>query len=191
MTAVARTTDMIEVRPGLRLAVEVVGPPDAMPIVFSNSLAADMRMWDEVADRLGPATRTVRYDTRGHGRSDVPQDGYTLAALGEDVLAIMDALRIERALVCGLSLGGLAAQWLAVNAPDRVSGLVLANTAASFPPPSLWEERARNARHSGIDQFVEPTLGRWFTPRFRTEHPARVAAIGDVIRATSVSGYAG
>lgn len=181
----------IEVAPGVRLAVKVGGTPGKPVLVFSNSLAADMGSWDEVAERLAPHARIVRYDARGHGRSDVPGGPVTLADLGRDVLALLDALGIGKAAVCGLSLGGMTGMWLAIHAPQRVTGLALANTAASFPPPTLWRERADAARASGsVAGFVEPTLGRWFTAGFRAAAPDRVAAIGRAIAATPAAGYA-
>lgn len=191
MTVSATDIRMIEVEPGVRLAVEVSGAPDKPAIVLSNSLAASFGMWDEVAALLAPHARIVRYDTRGHGRSDAPDSGYALEAIGGDVLAILDALEIERAIICGVSLGGLTAQWIGIHAPDRVSGLVLANTAANFPPESMWRDRAAAARKDGVAPFVEASLQRWVTAEYRATHDARVAELADMIASTSPAGYAG
>lgn len=181
----------IAVEPGVRLAVRVEGSEGKPALVFSNSLAADMSTWDKVATRLAPHARIIRYDTRGHGRSDVPQGPCDIARLGRDVIGLLDALRIETAVLCGLSLGGLTGLWLGVHAPERLSGLVLANTAASFPPASMWQDRAKAARASGsVADLVEPTLSRWFTPAFRAAHPDEVAQVGAVIGATPAAGYA-
>ena len=181
----------IEVEAGIRLAVSVSGALDKPAIVFSNSLAASYGMWDEVGDRLAPYASLVRYDTRGHGRSDVPESGYTIERLGKDVLAVLDALEISRAVICGVSLGGLTAMWLGIHASDRVSGLVLANTAASFPPETMWRDRAATARSSGVASFVQPSLERWVTSGFRDKHESRVAELAAMIAGTSPSGYAG
>jgi 3-oxoadipate enol-lactonase len=102
----------------------------------------------------------------------------------------MDNLRIERAVFCGLSLGGLIGIWLGANAPNRFAGLVLANTALHFPPPSLWKERATSVRTGGMAPFVKPTLDRWFTRRFQETAPARVAEIEQMLRSTTAEGYA-
>lgn len=180
----------VEVEPGVRLAVSEAGTAGAPTVVFSNSLAADMGMWDEVAARLAPHARLVRYDTRGHGRSDAPDGPYSLALLAADLAAVMDALEIHSAVICGLSLGGFTGMRLALDAPERVDGLVLANTAASFPPAAMWHDRARAARADGLAPLVAPTLERWFTPAFRAARPERVAQIGATIGALSGEGYA-
>lgn len=150
MKIAVRGAQRIEVEPGVRLAVSVSGTPDKPAIVFSNSLAASFGMWDEVAERLAPHAHLVRYDTRGHGQSDAPESLYTIERLGGDVLAVLDALKISRAAVCGVSLGGLTAMWLGIHASDRMSGLVLANTAANFPPETMWHDRAATARTRGV-----------------------------------------
>lgn len=191
MDAATHDIRHIEVAPGLRLAVAVSGTEGKPALVFSNSLAADMSTWDEVAERLAPHAHIVRYDTRGHGRSDVPAGPWAIDQLGQDVLAVMDALGIGKAVVCGLSLGGLTAMWLGIHAGARTSGLVLANTAASFPPAQMWRDRAEAAWEGGVGQFVEPTLARWFTGGFRRKAPERVAEIGRIIAATPPAGYAG
>lgn len=181
----------IEAEPGLSLAVQVSGTSGKPALVLSNSLAADISSWDEVAERLEAHALIVRYDTRGHGGSDVPRRSFDIGRLGQDVLAVMDALGVARAIFCGLSLGGLTGMWLGAHAGPRISALVLANTAASFPPAQMWLDRAAAARKEGLDQFVAPTLERWFTADFRSIAPERVTAIGKVIAATSPDGYAG
>lgn len=181
----------IEVEPGVRLAVRVSGAADEPAIVFSNSLAADLGMYDEVAERLATDAYVIRYDTRGHGQSDAPESGYSIERLGRDVIAIIDALKIQRAVVCGTSLGGLTAMWLGLHVPDRVSGLILANTAASFPPETLWRERAAIVRESGVASLVAGSLERWVTARYRETHPARVERLAQMIETTAPAGYAG
>lgn len=180
----------IAVDPGVALEVEVTGAKGMPLLVLSNSLGAGRGMWDELVQLLKPIARIVRYDNRGHGRSDAPIGPLTLDRLGRDVLAIMDHLRVERAIFCGLSLGGLVGMWLGANASRRLDGLILANTAANFPPAELWKGRAEAVRASGMAPLVGATLERWFTKAFRDEAPARVAEIGRTLSSTSVEGYA-
>ena len=180
----------VAVDPGVALSVEVTGPKCNQHLLLSNSLGTSRGMWDELVQRLKPSIRIVRYDTRGHGRSDVPTGPLTLERLGRDVLVIMDNLQIERAVFCGLSLGGLTGLWLGANAPRRFNGLVLANTAANFPPPDLWKGRSDAVRASGMAPLVEPTLDRWFTKPFRKTSPKRVGEIGQMLQSTSIKGYA-
>lgn len=191
MNVAVREIQHIEVESGIRLAVSVSGAPGKPAIVFSNSLAASFGMWDEVAERLAPHAHLVRYDARGHGQSDAPEHGYTIERLGGDVLAILDALKIQRAVICGVSLGGLTAMWLGIHAPDRVNGLIPANTAANFPPETMWRDRAATARSSGVASFVQPSLERWVTSGFREKNVARVSELASMIAGTSPAGYAG
>lgn len=182
---------MIETAPGVRLAVSVTGAPDAPAILLANSLASDMGMWAEVSALLAPHAKLVRYDTRGNGQSDAPSSGYSLEALTQDLTALLDALALDKVVICGLSLGGLTAMNFARLAPERVRGLVAANSATHFPPAQMWRDRATLVLQQGMADMVEPTLARWFTPAFRAEAPERVADIAVAIAATPPAGYAG
>jgi 3-oxoadipate enol-lactonase len=189
MTSTTGLVWHVEVSPGVRLAVTVSGASDAPTILLANSLAADMRMWEEVTQKLVPYARLVRYDMRGHGKSDVPSEGYSLDVLASDMVAVLDTLDIDRAFVCGLSLGGLAAMQFAVQAPERARGLVIANSTACFMPASMWRDRAQTVLRDGMGALVEPTLARWFTPDFRKAAPERVNEIAAMIASAPVAGY--
>lgn len=160
-----------------------------VPVVFLNSLAADMSMWSDVHANL-PSRPSLRFDARGHGGSNLVPGDCEVADLGRDALAMMDAHNIERAVLCGLSLGGIIVIWMAENAPDRVAGLALANTAITFPPSQMWRDRAATARTAGVDSLVDPTLQRWLTDGFRMTYPDKAAAVRAMISATPAEGYA-
>jgi 3-oxoadipate enol-lactonase len=188
MTSSSRRS--VEVEPEIRLEVEA-GPATALPVVvFSNSIGADYGMWDEVVAHLQGRAHVVRYNTRGHGRSALGARTLTIERLGLDVIAIMDVLKIRKAVFCGLSLGGLTGQWLGGAFPGRFHGLILANTAPNFPPPDLWTQRARAVRERGMQQLVGPTLERWLTKEFRDKNPDRTAEVAKMVEATSAEGYA-
>jgi 5-dehydro-2-deoxygluconokinase len=111
------------------------GPPDVPVLVLANSLGTTLRMWDPQVAALGDRFRIVRYDHRGHGGSPVPPGPYTVDDIGADLLALLDRLDVRRADLCGLSLGGMAAMWLAAQAPQRVGRLALLSTSAALGPP--------------------------------------------------------
>lgn len=169
--------------------VAIDGPEGAPWLVLSNSLGATLDMWEPQAAELGRSLRVLRYDTRGHGRSCVPPGPYTIDQLGSDVLRLMDALRIERAHFCGLSMGGTTGLWLAAHAPVRVNRLALCNTAAWFGPPDAWDARIASVREAGMAAIADAVLARWFTSGFRDAHPAVVQRIRDDLLATPVEGY--
>jgi len=168
----------------------VTGPADAPPLILSNSLGADLRMWDPQADALAERFRLVRYDTRGHGGSPVPDGPYSIEHVGQDALALLDHLEIERAHWAGLSLGGMTGMWLAVNAPERLDRLVLLCTSAQLGPAETWRERAETVRAQGTEAVAEAGVGRWLTERYRDEHPDTAAWLRDMIAATPDAGYA-
>jgi 3-oxoadipate enol-lactonase len=187
---IATNDEWIQISESVRLVASSEGNLRGMPILFGNSLAADRHMWDAVVEQL-PAYRSVRFDARGHGQSSAPDGAYSVEVLARDALAVLDHYKIERVVFCGLSLGGLVGMWLAAHAPERIAGLIVANTAATFPPPSMWRDRAGLARVNGLSDLVQPTLERWFTPDFLASSPATVERIAEMIRGTPQHGYAG
>ena len=165
----------------------VEGPAEAPTLVLLNSLGTDLRMWDAQAAVLRDEFRIVRCDARGHGGSPLPDAPWTLADLGGDVVALLDALGIERASVVGVSLGGATAVWLAAHAPERVERLVPCFTSAWFGPPDPWLERAAKVRAGGVAAVSEGVLGRWFTDRVDAELRGRTK---EMLEATPPDGYA-
>jgi 3-oxoadipate enol-lactonase len=175
---------------GIRLQYRLEGPPAAPVVVLSSSLGTDHRLWDAQAAGLSGRFRVLRYDPRGHGASSVPPGPWDIAALGRDVLGLLDAVGIAEASFCGLSLGGMVGMWLGVNAPRRIRRLVLANTAAWLGPPERWEGRIGAVRAGGMAAVVDGVLARWLTPAFRAANPAEEARLRGILLATPPEGYA-
>ena len=117
------------------------GPDDAPVLVLCNSLGTTIDLWDDQLPALAARFRVLRFDLRGHGRSPVPPGPYTIDDLGGDLLALLDRLGLERVSVCGVSIGGMTAMWLASRAPERVDRLALCCTSAYPAPPEPWLER--------------------------------------------------
>ena len=166
------------------------GPEHAPVLVLANSIGTDLSLWDDEVAALSARWRVLRYDPRGHGRSPAPAGPYKIDDLGADLLALLDRLGIERASICGLSLGGMVAMWVAINAPERVDRLVLCATAPRLGPPELWTERAEAVRADGMEAVLEGVLERWFTAGFRDLNPAAVERVAGMLRATPAEGYA-
>lgn len=164
---------------------------DGRPLVMlSHSLGHDHSMWDLQAADLGEYFQVLRYDIRGHGASDVTAGEYSVDQLGRDALAIADALGIEHFAFCGLSLGGMIGQWLALNAPLRVTALVLANSSAR-PDAKRMEERRQMVLASGMAAVADTVMGRFFSECLLEANPPVVAATRRVLLATDPTGYAG
>jgi 3-oxoadipate enol-lactonase/4-carboxymuconolactone decarboxylase len=175
---------------GLSLFYDLVGPADGPVVVFSNSLGTTLEMWDDVVPALAGRYRCLRYDTRGHGRSEVVDRPIAIEDLADDLAGLLDALGIAQAHVVGLSIGGMTAQALALRYPQKLKSLSLMATTAHMPPPESWVERAALVRAQGTKPIVEATMGRWFTPRFRERAPDKVAAVEARFLAMAAVGYA-
>ncbi|MEY9783023.1 3-oxoadipate enol-lactonase [Sinorhizobium fredii] len=160
-------------------------------LIFCNSLGTDLTMWDAQVAGLWQHFRILRYDRRGHGLSSAPPPPYALADLGNDVLALLDALQIRRAHFCGLSIGGLTGQWLGIHAGHRLGNIALCATSAKIGTAESWIARSDAVRESGLATLTAATAERWFTPSFNAVEPGTVGKVLDSFVATSIDGYVG
>ena len=142
------------------------GSPEGPAVVFANSLGTDLRLWDAVVERLPQHLRLIRYDMRGHGLSSCPPGPYSIDDLAGDALALLDHAGVETCAFVGLSIGGMIGQALAVRAPERISALVLSNTAAKMGEPQMWQDRIATIEADGIAALTDMILERWFAPSF-------------------------
>ena len=173
------------------ISYDVDGGHDLPPLLLINSIASTREMWARQMPGFTARYRVIRYDARGHGRSSVPAGEYALEQLGRDALAVMDDAGVGASAVCGISLGGLTAQWLALNSGDRVTALVLANTASRIGTVDSWTERIAFVRESGMSALADMTMPRWFTPAFRQRDPETVHAFQTMIQNCAMNGYLG
>ena len=169
----------------------VDGPADAPALVLSPSLGSTLAMWDPQVPALARSHRVIRHDHRGHGRSPVPSAPYALTDLGGDVLALLDALGLERVDWCGLSLGGMVGMWLAAHAPERIGRLALCCTSAQLGPRATWEERIATVREGGTEAIADAGIGRWLTDDYAAAHPDVAAWLRAMIAGTDDEGYIG
>ncbi len=184
-------SDHIVTGDGCRIAYRFDGPEDAPILLLSNSLGTHMGMWASQMAEFSRYFRILRYDSRGHGKSDAPAGAYSIDRLGRDVVELLDALAIGQVTFCGLSKGGMVGQWLGYRAPERIVRLILCNTSAFMGPPSAWDARIRTVTEQGMTSLTEAVLARWFTPEFLARAPESVGIIREMLHATSPNGYAG
>ncbi|MFZ0023840.1 3-oxoadipate enol-lactonase [Acinetobacter sp.] len=159
-------------------------------LVFSNSLGTKFSMWQPQIDFFQKDYFVVCYDTRGHGASSAPQGPYTLDQLGQDVVNLLDHLNIRKAAFCGISMGGLTGQWLAIHAPERFNHVIVCNTAAKIGQEQAWLERAALVREQGLAPIAATAASRWFTEPFIQSNAAIVAELSNDLGAGSPEGYA-
>lgn len=166
------------------------GPDDAPPLLLGGSLGTALELWGPQLPALTERFRLVRLDHRGHGSSPAPPGPYVIEDLGQDVLETMDELGLQRASWCGISIGGMVGQWLAIHAPERIDRLVLLCTSAHVP--SNWDERAETVRAAGSPEpLADTVLGRWLTPPYAAANPDTVAWLRAMLVGTDPEGYAG
>ena len=183
---------MEQVRSGTSgIDYETDGDPDAPALLLINSIGSSREMWARQMGAFRTAYRVIRYDARGHGASHVPRGPYTLAQLGGDALAVLDDAGASAAHVCGISLGGITAQWLGLNAANRVRSLVLANTAARIGTIESWTERIDLVHQKGMSAVADLAMERWFTPAFRQRDPETVRAFRAMVQNCPADGYLG
>jgi 3-oxoadipate enol-lactonase len=168
------------------------GPDDAPVLLLGGSLGTTLEMWAPQVPQLSATHRVICFEHRGHGGSPVPTGPYTIDQLGADVVTMLDRLHLPRVSYCGLSIGGMVGQWLAINAPERIDRLILLCTAPHLPPAVAWHERAAAVREAGTPEVVaDAVIGRWFTPAYAESHPDIVARYRAMIAGIDPEGYAG
>ncbi|WFU91466.1 3-oxoadipate enol-lactonase (plasmid) [Rhizobium sp. CC1099] len=166
------------------------GPADKPVIVFANSLGTDFRIWRDVIVRLAGDFAIVLYDERGHGLSDVGQLPYSIDDHASDLIGLLATLEVERAFICGLSVGGLIAQSLYQQRPDLVRGLILCDTAHKIGTAETWNARIEAVENNGIGSIVDAVMERWFTPAFRRPENPAYAGYCNMLARQNVEGYA-
>lgn len=159
-------------------------------LILSNSLGADLSMWDDQIEALTTKYHVLRYDTRGHGGSDTTGP-VSLTDLQNDVIGLMDALEIEQAAFMGLSMGGMTAMGLAIHHADRITRAVCADARADAPPAfqDNWDARIATVESGGLEAIIDGTLTGWFTEEWRAANPERVAQVRGMVLANNPQGY--
>lgn len=179
---------------GFELHVRRHGPlvvnPAAAPttLVYLHSLGSDQRIWDGVIARL-PAHAHLRFDQRGHGRSDTPPGPYAMTDLADDLLGLLDAYGLRRVVLVGVSVGGMIAMRAAVEHPEVFRGLVLCDTAGKVGDEQSWNERIAAVRELGVTGIADQVMARWYPPSFRAARPSAYEDLREMLTSTSPDGY--
>lgn len=176
---------------GIRVHYADSGPRDGVPLVFSNSLGTDFRVWDRLLPHLPEGLRIIRYDKRGHGLTECPAAPYAIETLVEDAAALIEHLGLPPCVFVGLSIGGLIGQGLAAARPELLRAMVLCDTAARIGSADLWDNRIEAINRGGIAAIEEQILSRWFTESFRTTRQDELAGWRHMLCRTPEDGYLG
>lgn len=174
---------------GAKIHYRFDGEASKPVLVLSNSLGTDFSMWDGQIPAFTRDFRVLRYDQRGHGGSDVTPGPYSIARLGQDVVNLLDGLKIEEADFLGLSMGGMTGMWLGYSAGKRFNKLVLSNTSGHTTMPEAWTQRIAAVKKDGMKALAASLPERWFTEGFRKSNPQAVQRICALAEKTDAAGY--
>ena len=174
---------------GVLLHYRLHGPAGAPALALVNSLGTDDRIWDPVVDLLADDYRIISYDKRGHGLSDAPPGDYSLDDHIDDLSGLLDHIGVDRFALAGVSIGGVIAQGFAVRYGARLAALVLCDTAPKFADPAFWTARIDAIRSNGLASITDGIMERWFSPRFRSEHPDELAGWRNMFERSDLDGY--
>jgi len=176
---------------GIEFAVEISGPSGAPPVVFVHALGASKESWREQVAAFAGRYRCIAYDSRGHGETTAGPMVPHVAALADDLRAVLDALGIQRATLVGISVGGMTVQHFAATHPERVERLVLMSTTAKTVDGAPFRARATDVRANGLDAVARATMvPRWFGATFAAARPDRVEEVRRRFVATDRECYA-
>ncbi|MBB6375910.1 3-oxoadipate enol-lactonase [Pseudonocardia eucalypti] len=173
-----------------KVKYEQSNPAGEPTVILGSSLGTDRFMWREQVESLPRTWNVITFDLRGHGASPVGPGTPSIDDFADDVVAIADDVGVHRFAFCGLSIGGVIGQSLGARYPDRVSSLVLASTGLTILSKQALVERAERVLDEGMAWIADVSAPRWFTERFRSEHPEIVEAKMDHLRHMAPRGYA-
>lgn len=179
----------MQIRDGMNLNVETRAAGENAPwVVLSNSVLTDLSIWDDQMPVLH-GMNVLRYDQRGHGKSDVTSDPLDFDALGRDLIEVMEGAGIRSATFVGLSMGvptGLAAY---ARAPERFDRLVFVDGQAVSAPSgaAFWDERIALAQSDGMGEIADANVGRWL--KTVKAGDARAVRLRQMMAATPLEGF--
>lgn len=127
-------------------------------VVLLHGFTLDTRMWDDQFDLLAKSYQVIRFDHRGHGRSEGVREQFMQ---DEDLKALLQPLGVDRVHIVGLSMGGLVATIFAIKNPEMLRSLVLVDSAVTFDPSREFDHRLLNHISNGMNRGLEAGLKEW------------------------------
>jgi 3-oxoadipate enol-lactonase len=134
------------------------------PLVLLHPIGVERSWWDEYVASWASSYDVLAIDMRGHGESSAVTSSITLADHAADVAAVLEKERVAGATLIGVSMGGMVAQRVAIQFPDRVGAMILCATAGGFPDEVRPRIRARGdtSRPGAMSEVIDETIARWF-----------------------------
>jgi pimeloyl-ACP methyl ester carboxylesterase len=164
------------------------GPDDAPVIIFIHGFPLNKSMWETQAEALKESYRVIAYDIRGHGNAEPGIDDFFIELFVLDLLRLMEKLRIEKSILCGLSLGGYIALNAVLKHPDRFDGLILNDTQCIADTPEIKENRCQaiiRIMKNGVEPYADEIIKNLFAPESFTKKKNVVATVREMIIGTT------
>ena len=165
------------------------GPDEAPVIILIHGFPFNKSMWNKQVEVLIENYRVISYDIRGHGKSDAGTDDFSIELFADDLIGLMDFLNIQRAMVCGLSMGGYIALSAIKNYPRRFNGLILCDTTCTADTPETKEKRriaVENIEKYGVEQYANENIKNLFALETFITSKEKTIVIKEMIMKTSV-----
>lgn len=170
------------------------GMPQGLPVVFIHGFPFNHEMWKPQINIMPNNIYVIAYDVRGHGLSDAGDGQFTLELFVDDLIALLDHLHIEKAVLCGLSMGGYIALRTFERHPDRVCGLILSDTKSEPDSDTAKIKRAgtiKAVKAAGVRAFAEDFVKAIFWEKTFERNPSIITFIKNIICENSSKGICG
>jgi 3-oxoadipate enol-lactonase len=165
------------------------GSTNAPTIIFIHGFPLNKAMWTRQVEALKESYRVIAYDIRGHGSSEAGHDNFSMALFAKDLLGLMDALKIDKTMLCGFSMGGYIALNAIENYPERFNALLLCDTNCTADLPEAKEKRMKtieNIKENGLEHYAEESLKKLFAPISFSKNIEEIAAVREMILKTKL-----
>ena len=163
------------------------GSVNAPTIIFIHGFPLNKAMWNKQVGELKENYRVIAYDIRGHGNSNASDDDFSIELFVVDLLSLMDALKIDKTILCGLSMGGYIALNAIENYPERFNAIILCDTNCTDDVPEVKENRMKaieSIKVKGIEQYAGESLKKLFAPVSFSNHIEEIAVVKEMIMKT-------
>jgi 3-oxoadipate enol-lactonase len=164
------------------------------PVLLVHGYPLNKSMWDAQVAELSKGFRVIAPDLRGHGESDAPQGTYSMDAIADDLNALLDHLKVDKAVVVGFSMGGYATFAFYRKYANKVKALVLADTRPQADTPEAKqgrEDTAQTVIKDGVAGVATVTAPRMLAPTTVQGRADVVERVKSIMASTSVNGYVG
>jgi len=164
------------------------GPVEAPVVIFIHGFPLNKSMWDIQLEALKDEYRVIAYDIRGHGDSDTGNEDFSIDLFANDLISFMDSLKIRKAAVCGLSMGGYIAINAIGNYPERFEALILCDTQCDADTPEVRENRLvaiEKIRNNGLEDYAHESIKNLFAPVSLISKDTEIALVREMIVNTS------